>query len=104
MLVQAPLTLAVVAMAGSNPEDSPRRLVIAAIALAFFSASQDVVIDAWRIESFSARLQAAALGCYVWGYRIAMQISGAGAIWLAGRLGWHGALRRHGRCCRCSGH
>ena len=91
LLVQVPLSLAVVAMAGSDPDDSPSRLVVAAIALAFFSASQDVVIDAWRIESFSARLQAAALGCYVWGYRIAMQVSGAGAIWLAGRLGWHGA-------------
>ncbi len=89
--VQAALTLSIVAMAASDPHDRPRGLVIAAIGLAFFSASQDVVIDAWRIESFAARLQAAALGCYVWGYRIAMQVSGAGAIWLAGRLGWHGA-------------
>ena len=89
--VQAALTLSIVAMASSDPHDRPHGLVAAALALAFCSASQDVVIDAWRIESFAARLQAAALGCYVWGYRIAMQASGAGAIWLAGRLGWHGA-------------
>ena len=89
--LQVGLTASVVAMALSDPRDHPRHLVIAAICLAFFSASQDVVIDAWRIESFVARLQAAALGCYVWGYRIAMQVSGAGAVWLAGRLGWHGA-------------
>lgn len=89
--LQAALTLSVIAMALSDPHDHPRVLVSAAIALAFFSASQDVVIDAWRIESFAARLQAAALSFYVWGYRIAMQVSGAGAIWLAGRLGWHGA-------------
>ncbi len=89
--LQAALSLAIIAMALSDPHDRPRGLVIAALGLAFFSASQDVVIDAWRIESFSARSQAAALGIYVWGYRIAMQVSGAGAIWLAGRLGWHGA-------------
>ncbi len=89
--LQAALTASIVAMAVSDPHGRPRQLVLAALCLAFFSASQDVVIDAWRIESFAARLQAAALGCYVWGYRIAMQVSGAGAIWLAGRLGWHGA-------------
>ena len=89
--IQAALTLSILVMAMSDPRAHARLLVIAAIALAFCSASQDVVIDAWRIESFTARLQAAALGCYVWGYRIAMQVSGAGAIWLAGRLGWHGA-------------
>lgn len=89
--LQAALTLSIIAMAVSDPRAGPRGLVCAAIGLAFFSASQDVVIDAWRIESFPARLQAAALSFYVWGYRIAMQVSGAGAIWLAGRLGWHGA-------------
>ena len=87
--LQAGLTASIVAMSLCDPHDGPRGLVIAALCLAFFSASQDVVIDAWRIESFAARLQAAALGFYVWGYRIAMQVSGAGAIWLAGRLGWH---------------
>ena len=91
LLVQAPLSLCIVAMALSDPRVGPRVLVLAAVALALCSASQDVIIDAWRIERFGARLQAAALGCYVWGYRIAMQVSGAGAIWLAGRLGWHGA-------------
>ena len=89
--LQAALTACIAAMALSDPHERQHLLIAAAISLAFFSASQDVVIDAWRIESFAARLQAAALGCYVWGYRIAMQVSGAGAIWLAGRLGWHGA-------------
>ena len=87
--LQAGLTASIVAMSLCDPRGEPRGLVVAALCLAFFSASQDVVIDAWRIESFAARLQAAALGFYVWGYRIAMQVSGAGAIWLAGRLGWH---------------
>lgn len=90
-LLQAGLTMSVIAMAMSDPQGGARGLVMAALCLAFFSASQDVVIDAWRIESFPARMQATGLGFYVWGYRIAMQIAGAGAIWLAGRLGWHGS-------------
>ncbi|TLU73065.1 AmpG family muropeptide MFS transporter [Lichenicoccus roseus] len=89
--VQAALTGAILLMAVSDPNRHPLALVLAALLLAFCSATQDVAIDAWRIESFAPRLQAAALGCYVWGYRIAMQVSGAGAIWLAGRIGWHGA-------------
>ncbi len=91
LALQLALTASIAVMSASDPLGRPQRLVAAAFAVAFFSASQDIVIDAWRIESFAARLQAAALGCYVWGYRIAMQVSGAGAIWLAGRIGWHGA-------------
>lgn len=96
--LQAALTGSILLMAASGPHRHPVGLVLAALLLAFFSASQDVVIDAWRIESFGPRLQAAALGCYVWGYRIAMQVSGAGAIFLAGRLGWHGAYAAMAAC------
>jgi PAT family beta-lactamase induction signal transducer AmpG len=66
--------------------------VAAAAWLAFCSASQDIVVDAWRIESFAASLQGAALACYVWGYRLALLVSGAAAIKLADLWGWHGAL------------
>ncbi len=96
--VQVALTGSILLIAASDPHRHPVGLVLAAVLLAFFSASQDVVIDAWRIESFGPRLQAAALGCYVWGYRIAMQVSGAGAIFLAGRLGWHGAYAAMAAC------
>ena len=50
------------------------------------------MIDAWRIETFPARLQGAAMAAYVWGYRFALLVSGAGAIGLADPLGWHGSL------------
>jgi len=63
-----------------------------AAALAFLSASQDVVVDAWRIETFPQRLQGAALAGYVWGYRGALLIANAGAIRLASLVGWHGSL------------
>jgi PAT family beta-lactamase induction signal transducer AmpG len=60
--------------------------------LAFVSASQDILIDAWRIETFAPRQQGAALAGYGWGYQGAMLISGAGVIYLSSRMGWHGAI------------
>ena len=90
--IQALLTLAIIAMANCQPAHGLLPLVGAAMSLAFLSASQDIVIDAWRIETFPVRLQAAALGAYTWGYRIAMLCSGAGAIWIAAKGGWHLAL------------
>ena len=66
--------------------------VAAAALVAFLSATQDIAIDAWRIETFPQRLQGAAMAGYVWGYRVAMLISGAGAIAAAGWLGWRGSF------------
>lgn len=78
-------------MASSDPVSSPGRLVGAALLLAFSAASQEIVIDTWRIETVPASLQARALGGYISGYRIAMQIALMGAILLASLLGWHGS-------------
>ena len=59
-------------------------LAIQPALVAFLSATQDIAIDAWRIETFPQRLQGAAMAGYVWGYRVAMLASGAGAIAAAG--------------------
>ena len=91
MLVQPLLALACVALALSDPAH-PATLVAIAACVAFLSASQDIAIDAWRIELFPERAQGAALAAYIWGYRAALLIAGSAAIGLAGRLGWHGAL------------
>ncbi|MBV9734645.1 MAG: MFS transporter [Acidisphaera sp.] len=90
--IQPALSLSCVLLALSRPAAAPLAAVAAAAAVAFFSASQDIVVDAWRIEIFPRDLQGAALAGYVWGYRLALMISGGGAIALAGRLGWHGSL------------
>lgn len=89
--VQLALMLAIVALGQSDPPHRLAMLASLAAAVAFVSASQDILIDAWRIESFPASRQGAALAVYVWGYRIGMLAANAGAIWLAGRVGWHGA-------------
>ena len=54
-----------------------------AVLLGFSSASQDIVIDAYRIESAPADMQPALSATYVMGYRIGMIVSGAGALYLA---------------------
>ncbi len=90
--IQLLLTLTIVGMSLCHPDRLLWPLFAAACGLAFLSASQDIVIDAWRIESFPGPAQAAALGAYTWGYRIAMLCSSAGAIGLAARAGWHAAL------------
>ncbi len=90
--IQAALVVALAGLAWSDPGVDVRALVGVAVAVAFLSASQDIVVDAWRIETFPQGAQGAAMAAYVWGYRVAMLTSGAGAIGLAGPLGWHGAL------------
>ncbi|HEX3984554.1 MAG TPA: MFS transporter [Acidisoma sp.] len=91
MAVQPLLTIACLLMVLGSPA-APILLMAFAAVLAFCSASQDTVIDAWRIETFPQAMQGTALAGYVWGYRAALLISGAGAIALATPWGWHGVF------------
>ena len=90
--IQVLLAAAAAWLALTDPRVGPGGAVLAAVLVAFLSASQDIVIDAWRIEMFPLPMQGAALAAYVWGYRVALLVSGAGAIGLVKPLGWHGAL------------
>jgi len=92
LLIQPLLALAGVMLALSDPAARPTMLLVVAATVAFLSASQDVVVDAWRVESFPEAMQGVALAAYIWGYRLALLVSGAGAIGLAGPLGWLGSL------------
>ena len=55
--------------------------------MAFFSATQDILIDAFRIESAPQSLQGPMSSMYIAGYRIAMLVAGAGSLWLAAFFG-----------------
>ena len=55
--------------------------------LAIFSATQDIVIDAYRIESAPQSYQGPLSSMYIAGYRLAMLVGGAGSLWLASYLG-----------------
>lgn len=91
-VIQPALAGAGVLLALSNPVTAPLLSLIAAALVAFLSATQDIVVDAWRIEVFPPRQQGAAMAMYVWGYRVALLIATTGVISAVGTIGWHGAL------------
>jgi PAT family beta-lactamase induction signal transducer AmpG len=92
LLVQPALGLAAVLLALSDPGVTPVAAFAAAACVAVLSATQDIAIDAWRIEVFAERRQGVALAAYVWGYRIALLVSTTGVIAAAAFIGWHQAL------------
>lgn len=92
LLIQPLLGLAAILLALSNPAVAPVAAFAAAACVAALSATQDIAIDAWRIEIFPQRRQGVALAAYVWGYRIALLISTTGVIAAAASVGWRTAL------------
>ena len=88
LLSQLAVIASIVWMALIDPQTGLTTMAFAAVALGFSSATQDVVIDAFRIESADPRLQAMLSSTYVAGYRVGMQMfAGAGALFLAEYLG-----------------
>jgi len=88
VLTQLALMAAIVAMGGVDPADNPGLLAIFALAVAFCSASQDVVIDAYRVEILEEKKLGAGAASVVFGYRVGLLASGAGALYLAGSIDW----------------
>jgi PAT family beta-lactamase induction signal transducer AmpG len=88
LVTQAALIASIVALGAGDPAARPGLTALAALAVAFFSASQDIVIDAFRIESLARRELGAGAAMYVFGYRVAMLVSGAGALWAASHVSW----------------
>ncbi len=82
---QAVIMLALVSMAMTDPQQSLAPVVWCAIAVAFGSATQDIALDAFRIESADTEHQAALAATYQTGYRLAMIWAGAGTLWIAAR-------------------
>jgi PAT family beta-lactamase induction signal transducer AmpG len=85
LLAQAAVVAGLLGMAWSNPQESLTPLVGFALLAAFGSATQDIALDAFRIESAHARLQAVLAASYQTGYRLAMIWAGAGVFWIAAR-------------------
>jgi PAT family beta-lactamase induction signal transducer AmpG len=83
MLSQFLLMAAILVLALSNPQYTPLIAVAcAAVLVAVASATQDILIDAFRVESLDASEQAAGMASYVAAYRIGMLISTAGALYI----------------------
>ena len=85
LLAQAIIALGLTGMAVNDPAQSLTPLVWFAVAVAFGSATQDIALDAYRIESAPADAQATLAASYQTGYRLAMIWAGAGVLWVAAR-------------------
>lgn len=83
IFAQGLLMAAIVALAFSNPGQALALTALCAVAVAFASATQDIVIDAWRVEILEERQLAAGAAAIVFGYRLGMLVSSAGALYLA---------------------
>ncbi|MGF1475715.1 MAG: MFS transporter [Geminicoccaceae bacterium] len=91
LFTQLALIAAIIGLGRTEPGIDVWWTAFFAVLVAFFSASQDVVIDAYRIDSLPREELGAGAGVVVLGYRIAMWVATAGALFLAERAGWSAA-------------
>jgi len=83
LLSQSSIILALLGMAISDPQQNLTLFALCALVVAYSSATQDIVIDAFRIESAPEEYQAAMAAAYMTGYRLAMIMAGAGSLAIA---------------------
>jgi PAT family beta-lactamase induction signal transducer AmpG len=83
LLAQMVVIVGLVGMAVNDPSAGLRPMIWCALLVAFGSATQDIALDAFRIESAETRKQAALAAAYQTGYRLAMIWAGAGVLWVA---------------------
>jgi PAT family beta-lactamase induction signal transducer AmpG len=89
-LTQLALLVLIAWLGTLSPRETPWLAAAAALAIAFLSASQDIVVDAYRTDILEPHERGAGAAVSVLGYRIAMLVSGAGALVIADQwLGWH---------------
>lgn len=88
LFAQIWLMAAIWGMAVTNPALNPVNMAVFAFLMVVASATQDIVLDAYRIESFNNREQGAGVAVFVLGYRFGTLFSGAGALFLAAVMSW----------------
>jgi len=93
LVAQVGIALGLAAMSTLDPSTQLGTLALVALGIAFASATQDVVVDAWRIEAEEPEYQGALAAAYVTGYRVAMLAAGAGALWIAELGSWSQAYQ-----------
>ncbi len=98
LLAQCGLAAAFAIMAQLDPLENLALLAVVGLFAAFCSATQDITIDAYRIESEVNEFQAAMASTYVLGYRVALLVAGAGALYLADFFSWRVAYLSMALC------
>ena len=81
--------MSIFAMSLTNPAENPSLMAVLTLILCVSSASQDIVLDAYRVENFKISEQAAASATFILGYRLGFIFSGAGALYLADVMSWN---------------
>ncbi|WP_340122375.1 AmpG family muropeptide MFS transporter [Methylobacter svalbardensis] len=88
LLAQLGIVVGLMGMGSSDSHTQLQQIALLSVWVAFCSATQDVVIDAYRIESVNPEYQGAMAATYVLGYRIALLMAGAGAFYIADYASW----------------
>ena len=89
LVLQAALAAAILALGFTDPKIDAAQTALVAVIVAFLSASQDIVIDAYRIELLTPEQQGAGAAATQWGYRFGMIAASAGALYASAFGGWH---------------
>lgn len=91
LFTQCVLMVAIALMGATNPAIAPWTTALCAVVVAFASATQDIVVDAYRTEILSKEQYGEGAAAGVFGYRVGMLVAGAGALLIADKLNWHTA-------------
>ncbi len=89
LVCQACIIVGLWLIAGTDPTAHLGRMALFAVFVGFFSATQDIAIDAWRIEIADVSRQGVMASAHQWGYRLATLTAGAIPLLLASSFGWH---------------
>ncbi|GAB5413082.1 MAG: MFS transporter [Congregibacter sp.] len=98
LMGQAGIGIGLLLMSTLDPLHSLSGIALAALLVAFSSSTQDVAIDAFRIESAPDALQGAMSAAYIFGYRVALLAAGAGALYVADLTNWPTAYLAMAAC------
>ncbi|MCH8488495.1 MAG: MFS transporter [Oceanicaulis sp.] len=89
LFAQIALIAAILLAASSTPGEGLVVIALATVLIGFSSATQDIALDAWRIDGAEDEHQALMVAIYQWGYRIGMIAAGAGALMMADATSFH---------------
>jgi PAT family beta-lactamase induction signal transducer AmpG len=91
LVAQIGIACGLIALAFADPAHSFKGLILCAVLTAFAAATQDIVIDGWRIDSAPPERQGVMAATYNFGYRLGLLAAGAGALYIADFSGWRTA-------------
>ena len=89
LLAQVGIAVGLFNLGLSDPAAGVKPFALSALFVAFCAATQDIALDAWRIESAAVQMQGAMVAAYQVGYRLALITGSAGAFTIADHFSWH---------------